>query len=135
MTPEEVALVHAGGARTEDETMDRIEQLKTAAGAAGDSEQVAMCERALAGYADATADCLAVCRDAQWERIDLVAWARDAAAGAYLADYWDGERDSGSRCGLSDSAIARVNGALAKRGLTLAADDVGIRVVAVEVQS
>ena len=94
-----------------------------------------MCDRALDGDVDATAACLEVCRDAQWARVDLVAWARDAAAGAYLAEYWDGERDPGSRCGLSDSALARVRAALTHRGLTLATDDVGIRVVAVEVQS
>ena len=109
--------------------VDRIEQLMTEAGAAGDSAQVAECERALAGDADAIADCLAVCRDAAWAKVDLVAVARDLAPGAYLAEYWGGERDPGSRCGLSDSAIDRVRQVLRHRGLTLVTDDRGLRVV------
>lgn len=49
---------------------DQIRQLRTEAGAAGDREQVALCDRALAGDAAARAECAEVIGDA----------AREAAA-------------------------------------------------------
>lgn len=111
--------------------MTRIEQLRTAAGQAGDVAQVEMCDRALEGDAQAVADCLDVCRDAMWAKVDLRAWSREAELGSYLAEYWDGERDPGSRCGLSDQALDSVRRALRPRGLRIEADDTGIRVVAI----
>lgn len=41
-------------------TSERIEALRIEAGQAGDSEQVALCEQALAGQADAASACMAV---------------------------------------------------------------------------
>ena len=41
-------------------TTDQIEQLRTEAGEAGDLAQVALCDRALSGEADAMAECAAV---------------------------------------------------------------------------
>lgn len=112
--------------------MTRIEQLRTAAGQAGDVAQDEMCDRALKGDAQAVADCLDVCRDAMWAKVDLRAWSREAEVGSYLAEYWDGERDPGSRCGLSDQALDSVRRTLRSRGLRIEADDTGIRVVAIE---
>lgn len=46
-------------------TDEQIETLATEAGAAGDSEQVAICERALAGDDSARVECVRVIRDAE----------------------------------------------------------------------
>lgn len=114
-------------------TGERIDGLRTAAGSAGDAAQVEVCDRALAGDADAIASCLAVCREAEVNRIDIDTWSQNAQLGDYLAEYWEGERDDGSRCGWDDSGLAQIRRKLALRGLTLAADDCGLR--AVEAQS
>ena len=113
-------------------SVERINELRTAAGSAGDLEQVAMCDRALDGYARAIAECLELCRDTEIGALDLDAWVRSAVAGDYLAEYWDGERDPGSRCGLTDPVLADINARLGKRSMRLAADDRGLRVVLTE---
>lgn len=50
---------------TDNITTDQIEQLRTEAGAAGDSDQVAICDRALAGDREAVAECARVISDAE----------------------------------------------------------------------
>jgi hypothetical protein len=56
--------------------------------------------------------------------------------GDYLATYSCDERDDvGSRCGYSDSELASIRSLLTVRDLRLEADDRGLRVVRVEVQS
>ena len=97
-------------------SVERIDGLRTAAGS----------------DAQAIAECLELCRDTEIGALDLDAWARSAVAGDYLAEYWDGERDPGSRCGLTNPVLADVNSRLGKRSLRLAADDRGLRVVSTE---
>lgn len=54
--------------RTETMTLqEQIERLRQEAGQAGDSAQVAICDRALAGSARATAICARIIRDAHAE--------------------------------------------------------------------
>lgn len=138
------------------DTKARIEALRVSAGAAGDQVQVAYCDLALSGCLEsfeerpdeallvrvagmsqesAVAECLGVCRETEIRAIDERAWCASAEAGDYLAEYWEGERDPGSRCGWSDSALADIRRRLSRRGLTLTADDRGLVVRAVEVQS
>lgn len=62
---------------------------------------------------------------------ELAAWARTATAGEYLAEFDDGpEDDPQSLCGYSEPQIADMDAALARRGLILRTDDVGIVVEA-----
>ena len=62
--------------------------------------------------------------------IDVASWAATAERGDYLSRYWDGEDDSCSRCGWSDSALGDIRRRLAARDLTLRADDCGLVVEA-----
>lgn len=59
-------------------------------------------------------------------------WARTAEPNEYLArflnDNLDDVSDPGSRCGYGDDTLAAVEKALAARGLTLVATDVGLKV-------
>lgn len=69
-----LAMVRDGGAESVDDPSDwlvtatvsdeQIERLKTEAGEAGDTDQVAVCRRALAGNLDARAECARVVADA-----------------------------------------------------------------------
>jgi|ERR1019366_1006857 hypothetical protein len=110
---------------------ERLNDLKTHAGSACDFAQVELCDLALNGNAEAITTCLDVCRQAEAERFDFDAWMQIAAPGDYLAEYWEGEIDLGSRCGWSDSGLDHLRRKLAPRRLTLRTDDRGIRVEAV----
>jgi hypothetical protein len=112
-----------------------IAELRNCADQAGDADMVATCDRALDGDKGAVADCLAVCRETEVNRLDMAAWCTGAKDGTYLAVYWEGERDPGSRCGWSDSALSEIRRRLRARGLTLRADDVGLVVATLEEQS
>ena len=61
------------------------------------------------------------------------------ARGEYLAEYaddsYDDRTDSGSRCGYGDGELAQIRDWLAPRGLTVRADDRGLRVVSVDAES
>ena len=114
-------------------TADEIKGLRTAAGQAGDLAMVAICDRALAGDETARREAIECWADGAWRDFDPRGWALAAKAGDYLARYeLDAEDDPGSRCGLSDATIAEVKRALGS-GLTIEADDRGLRVVAIDV--
>jgi len=106
--------------------MNKIESLREMAGIVGDLAQVEKCDLALKGDAEAIADCLAVCRDREVNTLNVGAFCATAVVGDYLATYWEGERDTGSRCGWPDSAITDIRCRLARRNLTLFADDRGL---------
>lgn len=61
---------------------------------------------------------------------DALSWAATATAGEYLVEYEDtgmtAEEDPGSRCGYDDAELHQIRRALAKRDLTLDADDRGL---------
>ena len=110
----------------------RIVVLRDGAGQAGDSVMVATCERAIDGGMGAIAKCLEVCRETEVNRLDVATWCASAEDGAYLAMYWEGERDPGSRCGYSDVTLSEIRRRLRSRGLTLRADDMGLVVATIE---
>ena len=61
---------------------------------------------------------------------DALAWASTAVDGEYLVHYEDtgmtDAEDPGSRCGYGDDELDTIRRALAKRDLTLTADDRGL---------
>jgi len=64
---------------------------------------------------------------------DARKWAKTADAGEYLCEYEDvyetdeeRAKDDGSMCGFGADEIAEINEILAKRDLTLTADDRGL---------
>lgn len=64
---------------------------------------------------------------------EMRTWAQSAAVGQYLAAY---EADStDASCGYADSELAQARTWLNAHGLTIRADDRGLRVVASGVQS
>jgi hypothetical protein len=120
---------------------EMIRALRESADVEGDKIQAEMCEIALSGEdsdgsgttlgrpmtaSDARAECLRVCRQSEVDSVDVPEWCVEASIGDYLAIYWEGEKDPGSRCGWSDSSISDVRARLARRGLTLRADDRGL---------
>jgi hypothetical protein len=72
-------------------------------------------------------------------RSELGVWSETVAKGEYLALYEDDDLDEvsdpGSRCGYDDATLAQVRSWLGERDLTITADDRGLCVVAVEVES
>ena len=56
-----------------------------------------------------------------------LAWADVTEVHEYII-FWneDDAYDSGNRGGFDDAELAQINDALAKRGMTLATDDIGI---------
>jgi len=62
---------------------------------------------------------------------DALEWAAWAAVGEYLIEYEDSgltdEQDPGSRCGFGDDELDAIRSALSNRGLSLTADDRGLR--------
>lgn len=112
--------------------MSKIDDLREQASRAGDADMIATCDLALSHDNDAIADCLEICREVEVNRIDVASWCESAKDGDYLAMYWQGERDPGSRCGWSDSALSEIRKRLRPRGLTLSADDMGLVVSTLE---
>jgi hypothetical protein len=70
---------------------------------------------------------------------ELGTWSETVTEGEYLASYEDDDLDEvsdpGSRCGYDDATLAQVRSWLGERGMTIEADDRGLCVVAVEVES
>lgn len=67
---------------------------------------------------------------------EAIEWARGAEEGEYLIEYEDtglsAAQDPGSRCGFDDAELDAIRCELARRDLSLEADDQGL--IAVEIQ-